>query len=131
MSESIEHPGIVEQVDGSKVRVRITQYSACAGCHAKDKWIDVEDASGDYHTGEAVVIVGENSLGREAVLLAFVLPVVIVLGAIIGGSAAGWAETVSGAFGLLVLVPYYIILYVLRDKLKKHFVFRLKKLKDQ
>ena len=83
MSESIEHPGIVEQVDGSKVRVRITQYSACAGCHAKsactisdrkDKWIDVEDASGDYHTGEAVVIVGENSLGREAVLLAFVLP---------------------------------------------------------
>ena len=140
MSESIEHPGIVEQVDGSKVRVRITQYSACAGCHAKsactisdrkDKWIDVEDASGDYHTGEAVVIVGENSLGREAVLLAFVLPVVIVLGAIVGGSAAGWSETVSGAFGLLVLVSYYIILYVLRDKLKKHFVFRLKKLKDQ
>ena len=63
--------------------------------------------------------------------MAFVLPVVMVLGAIIGGSAAGWAETASGAFGLLVLVPYYIILYVLRDKLKKHFVFKLKKLKDQ
>ena len=50
--------------------------------------------------------------------------------AVVAGVSAGWEETASGAFGVLVLIPYYIVLYVLRDKLKKRFVFNLKKLKD-
>ena len=37
-------------------------------------------------------------------------------------------ETTSGLTGLLLLVPYYCILYFLRDKLKKRFIFTLKKL---
>ncbi len=139
MSENIQHPGIVERVEGNKVFVRITQYSACAGCHAKsactmsdkkEKIIEVEDVQSTYYSGEEVVIIGQNSRGMEAVLLAFVLPVIILLVAVVAGVKAGWTETMSGASGLLVLIPYYILLYVLRDKLKKRFVFRLKKLKD-
>lgn len=139
MRESILHTGIVERVDTNRVIVRITQYSACAGCHAKsactmsdkkEKQVEIEDASGDYHPGEAVVIIGQDSMGMEAVLWAFAVPVVLMLIAVVTGISSGWEETASGALGVLVLIPYYIVLYVLRDKLKKRFVFKLKKLKD-
>ena len=48
------------------------QYSACAGCHAKsactaadkkDKIIEVEDSSGNYQIGDAVVLTGQSSMG--------------------------------------------------------------------
>lgn len=139
MRENILHTGIVERVDTNRVIVRITQYSACAGCHAKsactmsdkkEKQVEIEDASGDYHPGEAVVIIGQDSMGMEAVLWAFAVPVVLMLIAVVAGISSGWEETASGALGVLVLIPYYIVLYVLRDKLKKRFVFKLKKLKD-
>ena len=139
MHKNVLHPGIVERVDTNRVFVRITQYSACAGCHAKsactlsdkkEKLVEIEDASGDYHPGEEVVIIGQSSMGMEAVLWAFAVPVILMLIAVVAGVFAGWEETASGALGVLVLIPYYIVLYVLRDKLKKRFVFNLKKLKD-
>lgn len=139
MSENISHPGIVERIENNVVYVHITQYSACAGCHAKsactaadkkDKIIEVEDSSGNYQIGDAVVLTGQSSMGMEAVVLAFVCPVIVVLIAVIIGSAMGWKETMAGLLGLCMLIPYYGILYVLREKLKRHFVFRLKKLKE-
>ena len=126
MSESINHTGFVEKIDGDTVFVRITQQSACSGCHAqsmcsasekKDKIIEVPDRSGRFHVNEEVIICGQNSMGLQAVLLAFVIPLVIVVGAI-----------VIGLTGLSLLLPYYCILYLMRDKLKRRFIFTLKKL---
>ena len=48
--------------------------------------------------------------------------------AIVTGTSMQWEETTRGLTGLLLLVPYYCILYFLRDKLKKRFIFTLKKL---
>ena len=90
MSESINHTGFVEKIDGDTVFVRITQQSACSGCHAqsmcsasekKDKIIEVPDRSGRFRINEEVIICGQNSMGLQAVLLAFVIPLVIVVGA--------------------------------------------------
>ena len=129
MSESINHNGIIEKIDGGTVYVRIIQQSACSGCHAKsmctaseskEKIIEVPDNSGKFHINEEVQLCGQSSLGLQAVLLAFVFPLIIVFAAIV--------TTTSGLTGLLLLVPYYCILYFLRDKLKKRFIFTLKKL---
>ena len=137
MSESINHTGFVEKIDGDTVFVRITQQSACSGCHAqsmcsasekKDKIIEVPDRSGRFHVNEEVQLCGQSSLGLQAVLLAFVFPLIIVFAAIVTGTSMQWEETTSGLTGLLLLVPYYCILYFLRDKLKKRFIFTLKKL---
>ena len=69
--------------------------------------------------------------GLQAVLLAFVFPLIIVFAAIVTGTSMQWEETTSGLTGLLLLVPYYCILYFLRDKLKKRFIFTLKNLIDK
>ena len=137
MRNTIEHPGIVERVDGRHIYVKITQLSACSACHAKgicsasdceDKTIDVWDASGTYRENDRVLVCGQASLGLQAVLLAFVIPLAIVLAVLIAGTVLKWNEGAMGVGGLGVLVPYYVILYCFRDKLKKKFVFTLKKL---
>ncbi len=137
MSESINHKGIIEKIEDGSVYVRIIQQSACSGCHAqsmcaasesKVKIIEVPDNSGKYHLDEEVWLCGQSSLGLKAVFLAFVLPLILVVVAIVAGNSMQWKETTSGLTGLLLLVLYYCILYFLRDKLKKQFVFTLKKL---
>ena len=132
MSESINHNGIIEKIDGNAVFVRIIQQSACSGCHAqsmcsasekKEKIIEVNDNNpGRFHVNEKVTLCGQSSLGLKAVFLAF------VVAAIVAGSCLQWDETTSGLTGLLLLVPYYSILYFLREKLKRKFIFTLKKL---
>lgn len=137
MGESINHSGVIERIDGHTVFVKIVQQAACSTCAAhdlccaserKEKLIELTDYSGRFHVGETVLIVGETSLGLQAVALAFVLPLLIVLGAVIAGTEWGWEETTCGLVALLLLLPYYYILYLLRDRLKKRFVFTLKKL---
>lgn len=137
MSEGINHSGIVERIDGHSIFVRIVQQSACSGCHAqsmctasekKEKVIEVQDFTNSFNVNEEVLICGRTSLGLQAVLLAFVLPLIVVLVAIIIGTSMHWNETTSGLTGLILLLPYYYILYMLRDKLKKRFIFTLKKL---
>lgn len=138
MSENINHNGIVEKIEKDSVSVRIIQQSACSGCHAqamcsasetKEKIIEVPDNSGKFNVNEEVIICGQSSLGLKAVLLAFIIPLIIVVATIVAGTGMHWNDTTSGLTGLLFLLPYYCILYFLRDKLKKQFIFTLKKLK--
>ena len=138
MSESINHNGRIEKIEGDTIFVRIIQQSACSGCHAKgmssasdqkEKIIEVNDPNaGRFHVNEEVTLSGQSSLGLQAVLLAFILPLIIVVAAIVAGNYLQWNETTSGLTGLLLLVPYYCILYFLREKLKRKFIFTLKKL---
>ncbi|MCD8194228.1 MAG: SoxR reducing system RseC family protein [Tannerellaceae bacterium] len=137
MSDSINHRGIIDRIEGDTLFVRIMQQSACAGCHAKgmcsaseskEKIIEVRDNSHQYTINEEVILTGKTSLGLKAVLLAFVIPVLIVVGTIIIGNISGWEEASAALASLVVLIPYYGVLYLLREKLKRTFVFTLKKL---
>ena len=137
MKDTIQHNGKVEQITDDIVYVRIIQQSACSGCHAKnmcgaseskEKIIEIPARSGNYTINENVLICGKSSLGLQAVLLAFVIPVLLVLFIIILGHALNWDEGLSALAGILFLVPSYSILYAMRDKLKKRFTFTLKKL---
>ena len=137
MNGTIHHTGRVERISSDTVFVRITQRSACSGCHAqamcsaseqKDKIIEVPDRSGQFAVNEEVVLTGETRLGMEAVVLAFVIPLVIVVAMVAIGISLAWSESLSGLIGLLLLIPYYGSLYLLRDRLKRRFVFTLRKL---
>lgn len=137
MSKSFDHIGVIEKIEGIHIFVKIVQQSACAGCHAKgicsaadnqDKTIEVTDYSNVYNVNDRVMVCGQTAMGLQAVLLAFVIPLIIMLAAIIVGNIFVWNDAFSGLTGLLALIPYYAILYSFREKLKKKFVFTLKKL---
>lgn len=106
MVTNIKHLGIVENINGSRLKVKIVQSSACSACsvkghcsasETKEKIIDVYNKNNvPCQVGERVMIVGTTSMGMKAVLLAFVLPfIVLLLALIISLKLTGGDEAVS------------------------------------
>lgn len=131
----IKHDGIVIAVNGDgTVRVRIVQTSACASCKAKamcasaesvEKEIDaVSDgllAIGD----EAEVLVAEK-IGWKAILLAYILPFVVLLGSVLVLNEF-MKEELAGTIALCAMGVYYIVLGFFKNKIQKGFSFTARK----
>ncbi len=135
MEKLIRHEGIVVAVNGSTIFVRIIQQSACAECHAhgicsasdmSEKIIEVNDKSHSFSQGDKVLLEGNLALGLNAVLLAFVVPFSLIILTLIIAYILTENDIISGLLSILVLLPYYYILYLKRDKLKRKFAFKIK-----
>lgn len=136
MTDIIKHQGIVENIDGTHIQVRIVQTSACAACSikghctsadAKEKLIDVTDeaAAGIYRSGGHVWVIGQLSMGVRAVLLAFVVPFLVLIISLFVFMAI-WDDELGAALGsLFLLVPYYFILWLNKSHLEKKFSFSI------
>ena len=137
MADIIKHRGIVEKVEGAHVVVRIVQTSACAACSAKglcnaseskEKQIDVYEAGASYRIGEEVVLCGSTSMGMRAVFLAFGIPMLLLLFALfVSMRVTDGDALVSSLVALLAVVPYYLVIYFMKDKLNRTFSFTIEK----
>lgn len=135
-NNTIKHLGIVENIQGSHLSVRIVQTSACAACSvkghcssadSKDKIIDIIDtAAASYQVGENVMVVGETSIGMQAVALAFIIPFVLLIFTLFLFMALIENELYAALLSLAVLVPYYYILWLNKTRLKQKFSFTIK-----
>lgn len=135
MANTIRHQGIVENINGSHLQVRIIQTSACASCSVKghcssadtkEKLIDVSDSNAaSYQPGDRVWVIGELSMGTMAVLLAFLFPfLVLVLSLFI--FMAIWNDELSSSLcSLALLILYYYILWLNKSRLGKKFLFSI------
>lgn len=136
MANTIEEIGIVKNIDGNHLSIQIVQTSACASCSAKghctsaeskDHIIDVYDASASlYQIGEKVCITAKTSMGLWAVMIAFVIPLVLLVSSIFILMSYNHNELYASLFGLLVLFPYYLLLYLNRTHLKRKLYFTIK-----
>ena len=131
MSQDIQHQGVVVAVHAEGVQVHIEQTSACSACHAKsmcmasdkqDKYIDCL-ATEDLQVGDRVSVVVARKMGFRAVLLAFVLPFCLLMGLIALFDMWIADERISGTIALCSLIPYYGVLALCKNKMKKYFVF--------
>ncbi len=133
----IEHEGIIEKISGDQITVRIVQKSACSACHAKgacmaadskEKLVNISDSSGQFYEKEKVIIEGKESMGYSAVLWAFVIPLIIlILTLILSLNYFKLSETEAALSSIIALVPYYLILYLFRNKMANTFKFNIKK----
>jgi sigma-E factor negative regulatory protein RseC len=132
----IEHKGIIDHIDGDLAHVKIDSVSACASCHAKgvcgaadqeEKYLDVPLHGASYRPGDSVFVQVARHLGFRAVLMGYVYPFLILMAVLIGMLAAGVAELRAGGMALLSIVPYYLLLYLFRNRISKTFTFSIKK----
>lgn len=136
MKDEIKHDGIVSDIQGNTVFVSIVSQAACASCSVKgacnaadlqDKTIEVKNAdSSRYKTGQHVEVFMGKSLGTKAVMLGYVLPFIVLITSLIVFSGMLKDEGIAGLISLGILVPYYIILHSLRDRLGRTFSFQLR-----
>lgn len=137
-SKPIKHPGRILSIEGRKVQVLIFSQSACSSCDAKgacnmsemeEKIIDIyltDDKA--YTPNEMVNVVMSQKHGNKAVFFGYFLPMVLVVLALVVALAITGNEPLSGLLSLIVLVPYYLGLYLLKDTLKKEFQFQIESL---
>ncbi|MCI6212396.1 SoxR reducing system RseC family protein [Bacteroides heparinolyticus] len=129
----IRHQGIVENISGSHLQVRIIQTSACASCsvkghctsaETKEKLVDVYDVdAASYRPGDRVWVAGRLSMGAMAVLLAFILPFLVLIVSLFVLMAVRNDELFAALGSLALLIPYYYILWLNKARIGKKFSF--------
>ena len=131
--------GTVVAIEEGLVKVKIIQTSACHQCQAqahcplteqKEKIIEIEHPDCAVQLNEEVLISFQESKGWLAVLFSYIIPFLLVLFTLVMGLWMWDDEIKSGLSSLLILAPYYLIIYLFRDHLKKEFQFRMTKLQD-
>jgi len=134
-TDKIEHQGIVKQVKGQDVIIGFTQPTSCASCYAKgycsasemkEKSMQINTGNTSYTEGEQVTISIRRSMGMQAVMLSYVLPVFLFLITLIISSEF-FKELFAGLFSLGMLVPYFTLLYLQRNNIDKRFSFHIQK----
>ncbi|MCM1109361.1 MAG: SoxR reducing system RseC family protein [Clostridium sp.] len=131
MSQLIKHNGIVVSIEHTHVRVKIQQAAACATCagkqlchssESKEKMIDVytDDAS-RYTVGEQVAVQIRISQGLNAVAVAYGIPLLLLLATLTLVVTLTGNELTGTLASLAVLVAYYLIIYIRRDRITRKF----------
>lgn len=131
----IEHLGIVESIKSQSIVVSFVQESACSACavaqlchgaEKQGKTIEVPCADASrYGIGQSVLLVGRLGLGLRATLWAYVVPLVVLMAVLIVVSERTGSEGAGAIVALLSLIPYYIVLYLLRHRLQRTFSFSI------
>jgi sigma-E factor negative regulatory protein RseC len=131
---AVKHCGEVIRIEGNSVFVRMTVNSACSACHAKgvcgvsestEKIVEVETASAaDFNIGESVeVALLSDSMGAKSVVLAYVVPFLVLTLMLVGSLMMGAGEGVAVLSALGGVAFYYVVLHLLRDKVKNKIKF--------
>jgi len=134
MDEKVVHFGVIQEVSAKKITVAIVNASACSACHAKgaclasdmkEKEIEIYKFAGEYHTGQHVNIVGKTSQGYKAAFYGYIIPFLFVFVTLILVQSITKNQGLAGISSLAILLPYYAVLYFLRDKIKSSFEFEI------
>ena len=133
MSKNIKHAGIIESVEDGHIRVRILQASACGACvvsshchasEAKEKLIDVyETSTNTRKKGDSVTVVASTKTGARAVALGFGVPFLLLLAVLFTTIGFTGSEPAAALTALGSLIPYYVLLYLFREKINGKITF--------
>ena len=133
--ETVSHEGIVTKITDEELEIKILAQSACAACHAKSACGMGEQAEKiltvprpkdrDFALNQKVNVKMAIGQGNKAAILAYLIPIVLLLAVLFSCIGLGLGEGLSALISLVALVPYYIVLYLQRDKLKKKFSYTI------
>ena len=135
MSNKIKHSGVVENILGDSVQVRIVQTSACAACkvagycnasESKEKLVDVYHAdTRNLKVGDVVTVTASTQVAAQALLLGFGLPFVVLVAVLIVVLLITGNEGAAALSGLAALVPYYAVLFLFRNRIRDKLSFSI------
>ncbi|MBQ5864582.1 MAG: SoxR reducing system RseC family protein [Bacteroidales bacterium] len=135
--ENVDHEGVITSITEDNIKVEIINKSLCASCHAKsfcsasdqkEKVIDVPYYNNnEFEVGEIVIVSMKKSMGFKAVWISYVIPLAILMIFLLTLQQINPTDLFVGGISILAVVMYYIIIYLLRDKISNKFVFTIAK----
>ena len=131
----IRHEGVIERIDGQHVVVSIAQTSACAACkmsghcsasERKIKEVDVYSAHASaFAVGQHVVVWASRSTAFRALLYGFGWPFLLMVVTLMAVLWLTANEAKAAVAAILVLLPYYALLALFRQRISNMVVFHI------
>ena len=135
MSQKISHTGVIERIENDSMKVRIVQTSACAACkvashcNAAESKVKIVDVFGcdttNYSTGQEVTVWASKDVANKALLLGFGVPFLLLVSVLMIALRLTASEGVAALVALGSLVPYYFVLWLLRDRIQRGISFQI------
>lgn len=137
MSNRISHSGIIDSITGDHVKVRIVQSSACASCqvaghcNAAESKVKIVDVTGCdtalYSKGQEVTVWASKDVANRALLLGFGVPFLLLVCVLMLALRLISDEGIAALVALGSLFPYYILLWMMRDRISRQVSFHIEK----
>ena len=134
-ADSIKHRGKITATGKDHYFVSIITESACSACSVKgvcnvsdmkEEVIEIpKDPDTSYSVGDEVNVIMEKSLGPKAVLLGYIIPFLLLFATLVISLGLFKDEGLAGLASVAIVIPYYLLLYLFRERLKKTFTFRI------
>jgi len=128
-NKTFSHTGSVSKITGNSISVLLKEDISCESCRIKgtcgiansgSKEIEIINPVDTFKLHENVQVVLEKRLGIKAVFWAYLFPFILLISTLIMTSVF-FKEWVAGLVSLLVLIPYYATLYLLKNSMKELF----------
>ncbi len=114
----------IVSIDGDRIECAIDCGDACGGCKAKSvcsglggessnkKILSLISTNPNHKVGDVISVEISTAMGLRAVLLAYMLPVVLVIGLLLLLQSIGLSELWSGISALGALILYFVVIKV-------------------
>lgn len=136
MKKEIYHDGKIVEITPEFTSVEIISSSACSQCHAKGLCGFSEEESKvvmvptspytERKVGDTVTLALKQTMGLKAVWISYVIPLIILMILVLSLSSVIDNEVWTGLAAIGGVALYYLVIWLLRDKLKNEFVFYIK-----
>lgn len=136
MKKEIYHDGKIIEITPEFTSVEIISSSACSQCHAKGLCGFSEEESKvvmvptspytERKVGDTVTLALKQTMGLKAVWISYVIPLIILMILVLSLSFVIDNEVWTGLAAIGGVALYYLVIWLLRDKLKNEFVFYIK-----
>ena len=127
----------MESVAEGCVKVRILQTSACAACkvashcNASDKKVKIIevfcDDAASYQIGQEVRVTASRQVAANALLLSFGIPFLLLMLILIVTLKLSGNEGIAAIAAIASLVPYYLVLWLFKDRIRQRLAFALER----
>jgi sigma-E factor negative regulatory protein RseC len=135
-SVCFEQKGFIESIQANRITVRIDRGSACGHCTAQglcnlaqstEQTIEINNSTQVYSVGEYVQVTMSRSMGNKAIIMGYFIPFILLIATLLILSTFGLPDWFTGLASIFILIPYFVILFIFREKLRRTFTFSIHK----
>jgi len=124
--------GTIVSIDDNIITVSICQQDACASCNAKTicgvtngKIKNVEcycSNASEHKIGDKVSIHISSFNSFRALLVLFILPTIVLIGAIFAYKGIGLTDGLAAFYSIATLAAYFGLVFIFQKTIKRRFL---------
>ena len=120
-----QHLGVVRGHENRKWQIVLANPDGCAVCHRglcfdgkNEKMVEVPERNHELQLGQSVWVRVAEETGWRAIFIFYAMPFLLMLSTLLLVMSLGLSEGLSGVLSLVVLVPYFSMLWLMRKQVQ-------------